>query len=130
MADIESRLEQDRASRDAARRLVEADLGILRGEGEEPGIRQRAADGARETSRTLAGQATDLASAHPLATGGLIAFILLLVFRGSVLDLVIHLLGDKDEADGAQDGDPRPASEGDDPLRTERTAETARSGHI
>ncbi len=132
MADLERKLQQDRASRDAARRLVEADLGILRGEGEKPGIKQRAADGARETSRTLAGQAADVVSAHPLATGGIVALILLLFFRNSVLDLVIHLLEGEDED---EDGDP-PLSrhddddDDDDEPDAERTGETTRSSRI
>lgn len=123
MADIDTQLQQDRASRDAARRLLEADLGVLRGDTKDHGLKQRAAAGMSETSRTLAGQAARYAGEHPLAIGGIVTAILLIVFRNTLFDVLIHLLEDEEDDDPALDD--RGTDSG---SRTERTDEEGRSG--
>ncbi len=99
MSDIERRLEESRAMRDAARRVVEADIGVVRGEVQERGVAQRAADGVSATSHSMADRAVGFVREHPLAVGGGVLALLLILFRGFILDLVIDLLEDDDEED-------------------------------
>ena len=97
MDGLEHKLEQDRALRDAARHVVDADVAFLKGDVQERSVQKRAADGVSQTSATLAGRAMDYATANPIpVVGGLVA-LLLLLFRGQILDLLIDLLTDDAE---------------------------------
>jgi hypothetical protein len=108
MSDIERRLKEDRAMRDAARRLLEADLGMVRGDVQERGIAQRAAEGVTTTSVNAADRAMDFAKAHPLAIGGGVLALLLILLRNPLLDLLIGLLQDDEEAASAAEQDMEP----------------------
>jgi hypothetical protein len=100
MSDIERRLQEHRAMRDAAREVVQADIGVVRGEVQERGIAQRAADGVSATSHSMADRAVGFVREHPVAVGGGVLALLLILFRGFILDLLIDLLeDDEDEQD-------------------------------
>ncbi len=99
MSDLQRRLEEHRAMRDAARRVLEADLGVVRGDGAEPGVAKRAVEGVTETSHTLLDRGLRFASNHPLLVGGGLLALLLVLFRNPLLDFLINLLGDDDEDD-------------------------------
>lgn len=114
MSSLERKLQEDRATRDAARRLIEADLAFVRGDNEERGLAKRAADSVGDTSQTLAGRTLDYAKAHPLAVSGGLAAILLFLFRNPILDLVLGMLDDDEDDEGAPH-EPLPGSAGDDP---------------
>jgi len=112
MDGLEQKLEQDRAHRNAARRLLEADLDFVKGDVQERSIQKRAADGVSHTSATLAEQAINYARANPLpVVGGLVA-LLILLFRGRILDLLIDLM-----TDDGNDGDAVPRDDCDRPAR-------------
>lgn len=99
MAKIDRQLREDRALRDAARRLLEADLGLVKGDVQDRGVGQRAADLVGSESRDLAGKALDKARAHPGLVIGSVVALLLVLLRNPLLDLLIAFLeGDDDEA--------------------------------
>lgn len=128
MSGLERKLEEDRAVRDAARRLVEADLAFVRGDVQDRSLARRAADGVSDTSLTFADRAVGYARAHPLVVSGGLAAVLLFLLRNSLIDLAIDLLGDdEDEADASEKPAPPPPSAGPAPAQAEPGAAESRS---
>lgn len=97
MGRLEQQLNEDRAMRDAARRLLEADLGFVKSDVHDRGVGERTVDRLREGSLNLADSAMDYARGHPLLVFGGLSALLLVLFRNSVLDWIIDLLEDEDK---------------------------------
>jgi len=88
MSDIDRRLQEDKAMRDAAKRIVDADINLLRGDTRERSIGKRAAEGVTATSRTAADRALAYGKSNPLVVGGGIVASLLFLFRHTILDML------------------------------------------
>ena len=114
MSDIDVRLHADKAMRDAARRLVDADLAFVKGEVVDRSLVEQAKLDLREASFKFAEDAKDYARTHPLVVGGAILAILLLLLRNPLLDLFIGLLGDEDDDSSANN---RAGEEADEKRR-------------
>lgn len=97
MAKLDGQLREDRALRDAARRLVEADLGFVKGDVQDRSVGKRTADLVGSESRNVAEQALSKAKAHPEIVIGSIAALLLVLFRNPLLDLILDFLEDDDD---------------------------------
>lgn len=108
MSDLERKLHEDKAMRDAARQMLETDLAVVRSNVPDRGLAKTATDEVSNVSSLIADRALGYAKAHPIVvTGGLLAMLLLL-FRHAILDLFIGMLEDKGDSD--QDSDHSPAS--------------------
>ena len=100
MPSVDKRLREDRAVRDAARNLIEADLGIVKGDVKERGVGSRAATFASEHSRNVAHGALAYASQKPIMAAGIVTAILAFLFRDTLIDALISWL-DRDEKPNA-----------------------------
>lgn len=110
MGDLETRLKEDKALRDAARQIVEADLALVKGDTHDRSIAKRAADEVSETSLSLADRALGYATANPLlVSGGLIAALLLL-FRGTLVELLFGFFTADEEDEDDDHERPEPSS--------------------
>ena len=122
-----AQLQADKAMRDAARRLVEADLSFVKRDVEDRSLVQRAKDEARETSVHVARSAKNYAGTHPWVVGGGILAILLILLRNPLLDLLIGLLDDRDDDADEDASDTKPGSNASDDRRAEPAAAADRS---
>jgi hypothetical protein len=103
MANLDTQLKEDRALRDAARRLVEADLGLVKSDVNERSVGKRATDLLAAESRDAAEGALDFAAQRPLMISGIVLAILAFLFRNSIIDLIINWLDDDDDDDDFND---------------------------
>lgn len=99
MADLERELKEDLMLRNAAKRLVKADLGFLKGDMAQKGLGSRVADRARDGAADIAENATDYADTHrvQVGTGIAVALAALLgwIFRDRLADAVYDMLHEK-----------------------------------
>ncbi|GAA5050349.1 hypothetical protein GCM10023208_09240 [Erythrobacter westpacificensis] len=99
MADIEQQLHEDRALRNAAKRLVKADLGFVKGDMAEKGIGGRIAGRAKDGAADIAENTADYAGEHRLqvGTGFFIAAAAFAgwIFRDRLADAVYNLFHEK-----------------------------------
>ena len=102
MAKLELQLREDRALRDAARRLLEADLGLVKSDVDRRGLGERTADRLRDGSLDIADKAMDYARVHPVLVYGGLAAVLLAVFRNPILDLILNLMDDDEDSEGSE----------------------------
>ena len=107
MGKLEQQLNEERAVRDAARRLLENDLGLVKSDVHNRGLAARTADRLREGSLDIADEAMDYARTNPLLVFGGLAAVLLVLFRNPILDLILNLFED-DEDDGFDEASAEP----------------------
>jgi len=110
VTDLFQRMVEDRALRDSARRLLDADIEAVRSDLAERGIGGRLMDRLAESAAEMADEATDYALDHK---GGLIAAIAggaalagLWLWRDRIVDTLCDLYGQwhgepQEQADGA-----------------------------
>ena len=106
MSDLEHRLAEDKALRDAALALFKADLGLVRADLDERGLGKRISDRVGESTMEMLDEAADFAEDNKGKVAAGIAAVILWFARGPILDAVGRLIGaDEDEEPG--DGDVR-----------------------
>lgn len=105
MANLEQDLREDRMLRDAAKRLVKADIGFLKGDMAEKGIGARIADRAKDGAAEMADDAAHYAGTYrtEVGTGVVVAILAILgwIFRDRLADAVysmFHEQGPLEEA--------------------------------
>lgn len=74
MADLNQKLADDRALRNAARGLLRGDVSIIKQDVERRGIGSRLVDGAGKRAGTMADEAGDLARRNPIKLGSAFVF--------------------------------------------------------
>lgn len=100
MSDLERRLAEDKALRDAALALFKADLALVRADLDERGIGKRIADRVGESTMDMLDEATDFAEDNKGKVAAGIAAVILWFARGPILDALGRLVGDdEDEAE-------------------------------
>jgi hypothetical protein len=90
MKDLELQLAQDRALRDAAKAVIQADIAFLKEDLAPSALTSRMADGATE----VFDRAKDVAEDNKGILGTLVAAVILWFARNPILDL---LAGDRDD---------------------------------
>jgi hypothetical protein len=104
VSDLEHRLAEDKALRDAALALFKADLALVRADLDERGIGQRVADRLGESTMEMLDEAADYAEDNKGKVAAGIAAVILWFARGPILDAVARLLGEDDEEPGDRAG--------------------------
>ena len=100
MSDLEQRLAEDKALRDAALALFKADLALVRADLDERGIGKRIADRLGESTMEMLDEATDFAEDNKGKVAAGVAAVILWFARGPILDALGRLIGeDEDEAE-------------------------------
>ena len=108
MSKLSREFRQDRALRNAAKRLLKRDWHAVRGDYSERGIGQRMADRLQEGAHDLADDATQYAQENPVKAGvGVIAgiaFLAAFLFRDTIFDAIAEKWDfDHGEAPSADD---------------------------
>lgn len=107
MADLEQQLYEDRALRNAAKRLVKADVGHLKGDMASKGLGKRLVGRARDGAAEIADETAEFAHEHrPQLGAGLVLVGLAMVgwlFRARLADTMDELLHDKGPFERAAD---------------------------
>ena len=111
MADLDARLKEDRALRDAARRLVEADLGLVKSDVNERSVGKRTTDFLGAESRHVADEAVNFAAQRPLVVSGIVLAIFAFLFRNTIIDAIIDWLDDDGDSDDLHDASEPPTDE-------------------
>ena len=102
MNELERRLGEDKALRDAALALFKADLALVRADLAERGLGQRIADRVGEGTMEMLDEATDFAEDNKGKVAAGIAAVILWFARGPILDALGGLLRvDDDDAEPA-----------------------------
>ena len=99
MSDLEHRLAEDKALRDAALALFKADLALVRADLDERGIGKRIADRVGESTMDMIDDAADYAEDNKGKVAAGIAAVILWFARGPILDALGPLIGDEEPAD-------------------------------
>ena len=97
MSDLEHRLAEDKALRDAALALFKADLALVRADLDERGLAGRIKDRVGESTMEVLDDAVDIAEDNKGKVAAGIAAVILWFARGPILDALGRLLGDEDE---------------------------------
>jgi hypothetical protein len=97
VSDLERRLAEDKALRDAALALFKADLALVRADLDERGIGKRIADRVGESTMDMLDEATDFAEDNKGKVAAGIAAVILWFARGPILDALGGLIGDDEE---------------------------------
>ena len=97
MNDLEHRLAEDKALRDAALALFKADLALVRADLDERGLAARLKDRVGESTMEVLDDAVDIAEDNKGKVAAGIAAIILWFARGPILDALGRLIGDEDE---------------------------------
>ena len=111
MSELERRLAEDKALRDAALALFKADMALVRADLAERGIGQRIGDRLGESTMDMLDEAVDYAEENKGKVAAGIAAVVLWFARGPILDALGRLIGDEEddaepgEADGRSDHD-------------------------
>jgi len=103
VSDLEQRLAEDMALRDAALALFKADLALVRADLDERGLGKRISDRLGESTMEMLDEATDFAEDNKGKVAAGIAAVILWFARGPILDAVGRLIGE--EEDEAEPGD-------------------------
>ena len=101
MTDLEHRLAEDKALRDAALSLFSADLALIRADLKERGIGARVADRLGEGTMELVDDAADYAQANRGKVAAMIAAIVLWFARKPIIDGLNGLFADEGEDETA-----------------------------
>ena len=102
MSDLEHRLAEDKALRDAALALFKADLALVRADLDERGLAARIKDRVGESTMEVIDEAADFAEDNKGKLAAVVAAVILWFARGPILDTLGRLMGD-------EDGDEEPA---------------------
>ncbi len=113
MSASERQLSEDRAMRDAARRLFKADLALVRDDLATRGPGARASDRISDAALDTFDEAVGFAAENRGKVAGVLGLIALWFLRGPILDGLGALTGAND----------------DDDARDDRQDEDARAGH-
>jgi hypothetical protein len=97
VSDLDHRLAEDKALRDAALALFKADLALVRADLDDRGVGQRIADRVGESTMEMLDEATDFAEDNKGTVAAGIAAVVLWFTRGPILDALGRLIGDEDE---------------------------------
>jgi len=103
VSDLEQRLAEDKALRDAALALFKADLALVRADLDARGLGKRISDRLGESTMEMLDEATDFAEDNKGKVAAGIAAVILWFARGPILDAVGRLIGD--DEDEAEPGD-------------------------
>ena len=98
MAKLERQLEQSKALRDASLRLISDDLGFLRGGIANGEVRQRAVSQLGGGTKAVAGSLVNCARGNRGLVGGIIAAIVLFLFRKPILNFALNLFDRRAQA--------------------------------
>lgn len=105
MSTPDQRLQHDRALRDAALRLVKADLALVRGDLAARGVGTRVADRVGDAALETLDDTVAYAQGHRGQVAAAITALVLFLFRGPLLDALAALIGDDEAEDEDQDED-------------------------
>lgn len=109
MADLEQQLREDRALRNAAKRLVTSSISHVKDDMAQKGLAARLLDRAKDGAAEIAENSVDLAAKNRAQVGTGIAFGLLAfvgwMFRDNIADAINALLEAEQETDGESDAD-------------------------
>lgn len=103
MSDLEQRLAEDRALRDAALALFKADLAFIRTDIREKGVGARLADRLGEGTRDMVDDAVDYAEANSGKVAAAALAVIVWFARGPILDLAGRWLGDDEDEEEPAD---------------------------
>ena len=96
MTDLEARLAEDRALRDAALALFKADLALVRADLDARSVGGRIADRIGESTMDMLDEAVDYAEENKGRVAAGVAAVILWLARGPILDALGRLLGDEE----------------------------------
>ena len=97
MSDLEHRLAEDKALRDAALALFKADIALVRADLDERGLGQRITNRVGESTMEMLDEATDFAEDNKGKVAAGIAAVVLWFARGPILDALGRLIGEDEE---------------------------------
>lgn len=97
MSDLDHRLAEDKALRDAALALFKADIALVRGDLDERGLGQRITNRVGESTMEMLDEATDFAEDNKGKVAAGIAAVVLWFARGPILDALGRLIGEDEE---------------------------------
>lgn len=103
MSKADLRLAEDKALRDAALAVFQADLAFIREDLSERGVGKRVADRLGDATMDLVDEAVDYAEANKGEVAAALAAVVLWFARAPLLDGLARLLGQDDE-DGERSG--------------------------
>jgi len=104
MSDLEHRLAEDKALRDAALSLFSADVALIRADLKERSVGTRIADRIGETTLDMVDEAADYAEANRGKVAAAVAAVVLWFARGPIIDALTRLFADDDEEPGEDAG--------------------------
>ena len=104
MSTPDERWQHDRALRDAALRLVKADIALVRGDLAARGVGTRVADRVGDAALETLDDAVGYAQGHRGQVAAAITALVLFLFRGPLLDALAALIGE-DAAEDEDDAD-------------------------
>ena len=99
MSEIERRMVEDKALRDAALALFKADLAMVRADLDERGIGARVKDRLGDSTMDVLDEAADFAEENKGKVAAAIAAVVLWFARGPILDALGRLIGDDEDAE-------------------------------
>ena len=97
MSDLDHRLAEDKALRDAALALFKADVALVRADLAERGLGQRITARVGESTMEVLDEATDFAEDNKGKVAAGIAAVVLWFARGPILDALGRLIGEDEE---------------------------------
>ena len=97
MSDLEHRLAEDKALRDAALSLFSADVALIRADLKERSVGGRIADRIGETTLDMVDEAADYAEANRGKVAAAVAAVVLWFARGPIMDALTRLFTDDEE---------------------------------
>ena len=97
MSDLEHRLAEDKALRDAALALFKADLALVRADLDERGLAKRIADRVGESTMDMLDEAVDYAEDNKGKVAAGLAAVVLWFARGPILGSLDRLIGAADD---------------------------------
>lgn len=104
MSELDRRLAEDRALRDAALALFKADLAFIRTDLSQKGVGERIADRLGDGARDMLDEAVDYAEANTGKVAAGVAAVILWFARGPIMEAIAGLIGmDEEEEEPAGD---------------------------
>lgn len=97
MTELDQRLHEDRALRDAALALFKADLAFIQNDLGEKGVGARLASRLGESTKDMVDEAVDYAGSNKGTVAAIVAAIVVWFARGPIIDGITRLLGEAEE---------------------------------